>query len=160
MKPTLAVLAFTSNSMWVSVQGDQSTKPQHENENRNAEAAMAEAAMPESAGPHPHDLQKGSSSSLRKGRKDTRVLTCGNGQVGNGTCPNEGECCSRHGWCETSAEHCGGSPNLVSTGDNRSIERDYCWIDSYCYGEACDSCCYGYYWYYDYYYGSWDQYCY
>jgi hypothetical protein len=50
---------------------------------------------------------------------------------------------------------------LVSAGDDRSIERDYyCWIDSYCYGDACDSCCYGYYWYYDYYYASWDKYCY
>jgi hypothetical protein len=91
MNLSLAVLAFTSTSMWLSVQGDKLNHPQHENESRDAEAAM-----PESAGPHPHDLQKGLSLSLRKGWKDTRVLTCGNGQVGNGTCPNEGECCSQH----------------------------------------------------------------
>jgi len=49
MKPSLAFLAFTSTSMWLSVQGDELNHPQQENENRNAEAAMAEAAMPESA---------------------------------------------------------------------------------------------------------------
>jgi len=33
--------------------------------------------------------------------------TCGNGQVGNGVCPNPQDCCSRFGWCGTTADHCG-----------------------------------------------------
>mmetsp|Transcript_3600 Transcript_3600/g.4171 ORF Transcript_3600/g.4171 Transcript_3600/m.4171 type:complete len:256 (-) Transcript_3600:653-1420(-) len=32
--------------------------------------------------------------------------TCGNGQVGNGVCANS-LCCSRHGYCGSSKEHCG-----------------------------------------------------
>ena len=33
--------------------------------------------------------------------------TCGNGRRGNGKCPKSGECCSKWGWCGTSAAHCG-----------------------------------------------------
>lgn len=154
--------------MLLSANGEESNP--HE---MNVEAAMAKSGgSPGPSAMRADDLQKGSSSGLRngqkdsrlrKGPKDTRLLTCGNGQVGNGTCPNEGECCSQYGWCGTSAEHCGGSPEGGSTSKDGAIGRsydDWCWLESYCYGEACDSCCYGWYWYYDYYWGSWDQYCY
>ena len=92
--------------MWLSVHGDESTYLQHE---KDADAAMAKSGgSPGLSAVHPDDLQKGSSPGLRKGRKDIRRLTCGNGQVGDGTCIN-GECCSEWGWCGTSAEHCGTS---------------------------------------------------
>lgn len=35
------------------------------------------------------------------------VGTCGNGNIGNGICSNE-LCCSQHGWCGTSGDHCAG----------------------------------------------------
>jgi len=34
---------------------------------------------------------------------------CGNGSHGNGLCSVEGECCSEHGWCGVTVDHCGGS---------------------------------------------------
>lgn len=148
MNLSLAVFAFTS--MWLSAQGEESAK------------SGGLRAM------RVNDLQEGSPSGVRKGKMDTRLrkgsnetrqLTCGNGQVGNGICPNEGECCSQHGWCETSAELCGGSPE----GDSRdSTHRSsFCYTyDTLCYGSECDYCCYGYYLYYDYYWGTWDKYCY
>ncbi|KAL3775108.1 hypothetical protein ACHAW5_001511 [Stephanodiscus triporus] len=34
--------------------------------------------------------------------------SCGGGTVGNGICPNAGECCSEYGFCGTSIEHCAG----------------------------------------------------
>ena len=33
--------------------------------------------------------------------------TCGNGNVGNGKCPINGQCCSQWGWCGTTADYCG-----------------------------------------------------
>ena len=110
MNLSLAFLSFTS--MWLSVHGDESTYLQHE---KDADAAMAKSGgSPGLSAVHPDDLQKGSSPGLRKGRKDIRRLTCGNGQVGDGTCIN-GECCSEWGWCGTDPEHCGTS-EPTSTG--------------------------------------------
>ena len=95
MNLSLAVFAFTS--MWLSAQGEESAK------SGGLRAMRA------------NDLQEGSPSGVRKGKMDTRLrkgsnetrqLTCGNGQVGNGICPNEGECCSEWGWCGTDPEHC------------------------------------------------------
>ena len=41
--------------------------------------------------------------------------TCGNGQVGNGICP-DGACCSELGWCGITAEHCQSqAPSLAPT---------------------------------------------
>jgi len=40
--------------------------------------------------------------------------TCGNGNVGNGVCP-DGTCCSQHGWCGTTDEHCATSPSPPNT---------------------------------------------
>ena len=37
--------------------------------------------------------------------------TCGNGQRGNGKCPNSSECCSEWGWCGTSVDHCKNNPS-------------------------------------------------
>jgi hypothetical protein len=151
MNLSLAVFAFTS--MWLSAQGEVSAK------SGGLRAMRAD------------DVQEGSPSGVMKGKKDTRLrkgsnetrpLTCGKGQVGNGTCPNEGECCSQYGWCEASAELCGGSTEGDSTGDNKAMERSWwCYsYDTWCYGSACDNCCYGYYSYYDSYWGTWDKYCY
>jgi hypothetical protein len=33
--------------------------------------------------------------------------TCGNGSVGNGICQDSSLCCSKWGWCDNSAAHCG-----------------------------------------------------
>jgi hypothetical protein len=82
MNLSLAFFAFTS--MWLSVQGDGSTYPQHE---RNAEAAMEKSGgSPGLSVVHPDSLQKRSSPGLRKSRKDGRRLTCGGGNVGDGIC--------------------------------------------------------------------------
>lgn len=35
--------------------------------------------------------------------------TCGGGNRGNGICPQAGLCCSKWGWCGTSAAHCDGA---------------------------------------------------
>ena len=32
--------------------------------------------------------------------------TCGGGQIGDAVCANPGECCSAHGYCGTTPEHC------------------------------------------------------
>jgi hypothetical protein len=32
--------------------------------------------------------------------------TCGNGDRGNGICPNDGECCGNHGWCVEAPQPC------------------------------------------------------
>lgn len=32
--------------------------------------------------------------------------TCGNGDRGDGVCPNTGDCCSAFGWCGTTTDHC------------------------------------------------------
>jgi hypothetical protein len=60
-----------------------------------------------------------SQSTLRTNKKGARNLnifnvaansgTCGSGNVGNGICANVVECCSSHGWCGVTADHCGGS---------------------------------------------------
>jgi len=93
--------------MWHSVHGDESSYLRES----DIEVDMAKSGgSPGLSAMSASDLQKGSSSGLRKSRKDTRRLTCGSGNVGDGTCANEGECCSQYGWCGTSAEHCGGSP--------------------------------------------------
>lgn len=64
------------------------------------------------------DASKQAMSALLKislGNNASKSGTCGNGNRGDGICSN-GECCSEHGWCGTSAEHCG------STSDSNSDE--------------------------------------
>ena len=41
--------------------------------------------------------------------------TCGNGNRGNGICPKQDECCSEHGYCGSTSEHCGGSSQATSS---------------------------------------------
>jgi len=38
--------------------------------------------------------------------------TCGDGQIGNGICPNNAECCSQYGHCGTTPAHCDNQPSL------------------------------------------------
>jgi hypothetical protein len=47
--------------------------------------------------------------------------SCGNGNRGNGICPNAGECCSQYGWCGTSSDHCGGGGGGGSTGGGSTL---------------------------------------
>ena len=35
------------------------------------------------------------------------ATSCGNGNRGDGICPNGGDCCSGYGWCGNTARHCG-----------------------------------------------------
>lgn len=45
---------------------------------------------------------------------------CGEGVRGNGKCPQQGDCCSRYGWCGSSEEHCEGTSGS-ETGDDDGI---------------------------------------
>jgi hypothetical protein len=89
----------------------------------------------------------GSLSDLTKVGGDTRKLnffdesspllelsaligTCGGGNVGNGICLNEGECCSQFGWCGVSAEHCGGS--IFGTCGGGKVGNGVCPIQGQC----------------------------
>ena len=89
--------------MWLSAYGEESNHPQH---GRDVEATKAKSVGS-------HSLN---SSKIGKGIRGLQFTgDCGNGQVGNGICPNVGECCSEWGWCGTDPEHCGGS-DTTSTG--------------------------------------------
>ena len=46
--------------------------------------------------------------------------TCGNGNRGNGICPKQDECCSEHGYCGSTSEHCGGSSSSTSQATSSS----------------------------------------
>jgi len=39
--------------------------------------------------------------------------TCGGGQIGDAICANPGECCSAHGYCGTTPEHCAANSAVV-----------------------------------------------
>jgi hypothetical protein len=88
----------------------------HGEESSYLRVGDADAAMAKTGGSfgssvvRANDIQEGSSPGLRKIRRDIR---CGDGKVGNGICPNVGECCSQYGWCGASDEHC-------ATGGERS----------------------------------------
>lgn len=41
---------------------------------------------------------------------------CGDGNVGNGICRTEGDCCSNYGWCGRTAEYCEDYSSLSSSG--------------------------------------------
>jgi hypothetical protein len=137
MNLSLAFLALTS--VWHSVHGGDTAYLRE----MDVKAPLAKSAgSPDMSAVHSHNLQKGSSLGLRKDRNDARRLTCGNGQIGDGTCPNDGECCSEHGWCGTSAEHCGGSSDGVSTGDDEGVLGLYCGSD-WSTASACSQPCPG-----------------
>ena len=56
--------------------------------------------------------------------------TCGGGNVGNGICLNEGECCSQFGWCGITAEHCGGT--IFGTCGGGKVGNGVCPIQGQC----------------------------
>ena len=58
------------------------------------------------------------------------IGTCGGGNVGNGVCLNEGECCSQFGWCGVTAEHCGGS--IFGTCGGGKVGNGVCSIQGQC----------------------------
>ena len=54
----------------------------------------------------------------------TRGRPCGYGEVGDGTCEKEGECCSEWGWCGTTDDYCpsgGRRRNLRSNSTNANF---------------------------------------
>ncbi len=81
--------------------------------------------------------------------------TCGFGNIGDGICPEVGQCCSKWGWCGYSSQHCDDQaptdttqdPNLGKCGAGNGVTGD-----GTCLGE--NECCsrHGYC-------GTGDQYC-
>ena len=47
---------------------------------------------------------------------------CGDGNVGNGTCRTEGDCCSKYGWCGRTADHCDGGVSIASSTASPSLK--------------------------------------
>jgi len=47
---------------------------------------------------------------------------CGDGNVGNGICSTEGDCCSKYGWCGRTADHCDGGVSIASSTASPSLK--------------------------------------
>ena len=96
----------------------------------NVEVRDALIATAEDLGVPGRDDKYG--AGLVQGNKALVYLTstdepCGDGNIGNGICANEGECCSIFGWCGVTDEHCGSSSTCLDTPD---------WVDEW--DDGCD----------------------
>ena len=50
--------------------------------------------------------------------------TCGNGNRGNGKCPNSLECCSQYGHCGTTPAHCDVDTNIGNVNNNVNVNTN------------------------------------
>ena len=141
--------------MWLSAYGEEPARP-HE---RDVEAAMAESSGSPGLNPmHPHDLQKGSSSCLRKSRKDRGLQSFGDWEQ----CSSSSQCSNGCSATYTrTMEHKytplngGFNPDICLVIDNNEdnlIVGDndagtWFWgTDSFCLaGTTCNDCCNGWY---------------
>jgi len=81
-----------------------------------ATAAFSSATDDENKDPAIGGL-RGNRESFEKERILNPATMCGFGEVGNGNCPNDNECCSKHGYCGTTENHCNNPAIMCGNGE-------------------------------------------